>query len=300
MKKVSVCVVAYNQENYIRECLDSIVNQETTVDYEIIVVDDGSTDGTRSIINEFANKYDVIRPVYNKENLGVYQTFVKAHNLATGEYVCHCDGDDRWLADKLAKQVCFLDNNLDYSVVWCRMNLFNDFGGFLSGESFKYSDIFPDSIITLDDALKFGSVAAHSSIMYRRKFRITKEIKEFPLIDYYYTLEFLSSGKGKILKDVLAEYRVNAHSAITTTNGQDLMLCNLLYLGKYLKLDKKYKKPIFINACFNLVRHFKNRRYKLAIGYLKLAACSFNLATFWLLPKHFPQAIKLKTPKLDS
>ena len=69
--QVSVCVVTYNQENYIAECLESLVNQVTNFRYEIIVGEDCSTDGTRAIVQRYVEKYpDLIVPLFYKENVG--------------------------------------------------------------------------------------------------------------------------------------------------------------------------------------------------------------------------------------
>jgi cellulose synthase/poly-beta-1,6-N-acetylglucosamine synthase-like glycosyltransferase len=69
--KVSVCVVTYNQEKYIGQCLQSVVDQETDFDFEVLVADDCSTDGTRLILHEFANKYPgIVKPILSEVNVG--------------------------------------------------------------------------------------------------------------------------------------------------------------------------------------------------------------------------------------
>lgn len=110
--KVSVCVVTYNQEKYIAQCLQSILDQETDFDFEIIVGDDCSTDGTREIVREFADKYpEKFRLLFHSKNIGAALNYAKTHELATGEYVAHMDGDDLMLPCKLQKQVnAFVEN----------------------------------------------------------------------------------------------------------------------------------------------------------------------------------------------
>lgn len=69
--KVSVCVVTYNQEKYIHECLQSLVDQETDFEFEVIVGDDGSTDGTRAVVVDFARKYPkIVKPLLHEKNNG--------------------------------------------------------------------------------------------------------------------------------------------------------------------------------------------------------------------------------------
>lgn len=92
MKKVSVIVPAYNAEKYIDKCLDSLVNQ-TLKDIEIIVVNDGSTDKTQTIINKYAKKYKNVVSI-EKENGGQSSARNIGINNATGEYISFVDSDD--------------------------------------------------------------------------------------------------------------------------------------------------------------------------------------------------------------
>src|SRR5690606_20223531 len=103
--KVSVCVVAYNHEKYIRECLQSLIDQSVDFEYEIIVGDDASSDGTREIIEELSGKYpNLIIPIIHRKNIGPVGNYFSVHRLARGEYVCHMDGDDVSMSEKLQEQ----------------------------------------------------------------------------------------------------------------------------------------------------------------------------------------------------
>ena len=96
--KVSVCVVTYNQKKYIRQCLQSIVDQEADFDFEVIVGDDCSEDGTREIVQEFVERYPgLVKAVLHEKNVGIVVNYRSVHDLARGEYIAHCDGDDLWL-----------------------------------------------------------------------------------------------------------------------------------------------------------------------------------------------------------
>lgn len=118
---VSVCSIAYNQVQYIKECLDGIMMQQTDFKFELIIHDDASTDGTAEIIKEYANKYpEIIRPILQTENQyskgkGILAPFV--YPRAQGKYIALCEGDDYWTDPlKLQKQVDFLEANPDYSM----------------------------------------------------------------------------------------------------------------------------------------------------------------------------------------
>src|SRR6266480_3387289 len=124
--KVSVCVVTYNQNQYIRRCLQNIVDQETDFDFEVIVADDCSTDGTRAIVQEFADRYPkLMRPILNPKNLGPFQNYRHAHQAALGDYVAHIDGDDSACRGKLVKQKRYLDRHQDCVLVAHRMSIWD-------------------------------------------------------------------------------------------------------------------------------------------------------------------------------
>lgn len=99
MAKVSVIIPAYNSEQFIAETLDSLVNQ-TLKDIEVVIVNDGSTDGTQSIIDEYCSKYDIFKS-YIKENGGVSRARNYGLERATGEYVVFLDADDTYTETSL-------------------------------------------------------------------------------------------------------------------------------------------------------------------------------------------------------
>ncbi len=113
---VSVICIAYNQEKYIRECLDSVLCQKTDFKFEIIVQDDASSDNTVAIIKEYAEKYPkLIVPVLHTENQFSkygYIVFDDVLTIARGDYIAFCECDDFWCDDnKLQMQVDILRNN---------------------------------------------------------------------------------------------------------------------------------------------------------------------------------------------
>ncbi len=112
MAKVSVIIPTFNRANYICETIDSVLSQ-TYKDYEIIVVDDGSTDNTKEVISKYNEK---IRYFY-QENKGVSAARNYAISNAKGEYVAFLDDDDIWLQNKLEKQIDVLDKNPDLGFV---------------------------------------------------------------------------------------------------------------------------------------------------------------------------------------
>lgn len=161
--KVSVCVVTYNQEKYIAECLQSLVDQETDFPFEIIVGEDCSTDSTRQIVEEFALKYpDLIVRNYHDENVGAVENIIKTYGVAKGKYICHMDGDDYALPGKLKAQVRALDANPDCVICSHDMKQVDQKGN-LVRSSFRAKE---SGVYKLSDLYKDLPFFAHSSKMF--------------------------------------------------------------------------------------------------------------------------------------
>jgi glycosyltransferase involved in cell wall biosynthesis len=120
--KVSICLLTYNQQNYIGQALDSILEQKVNFEYEIVIGDDASTDNNVEIINKYIAKHPTkIRAYFHPINLGPKKfpgknNFLHSFFNCNGQYIVHIEGDDYFCdPTKLQKQVDFLDNNPTYS-----------------------------------------------------------------------------------------------------------------------------------------------------------------------------------------
>ena len=111
--KVSIICTNYNKEAWIEEAIQSFLNQKCNFDYEIILVDDASSDHSPQIIEHYAKQFpEKIKAVFHQENLGITKTWIEACKLAQGDYIARCDGDDYWTDEyKLQKQVEILDKS---------------------------------------------------------------------------------------------------------------------------------------------------------------------------------------------
>ena len=115
--KLSVFVVTYNQEEFIKRALDSVLMQKVSFNYEIIIGEDCSTDSTPQICDEYAAKYPFIRVYHHKQNKGLVKNWEFVFNHCRGEYVAMLEGDDFWLSkNKLQKQVEWLDEHPDFVI----------------------------------------------------------------------------------------------------------------------------------------------------------------------------------------
>lgn len=212
---VSICVQTYNHEAYIRECLDSLLNQEVNFEYEILLGEDASSDNTRNICIEYADKYpEKIRLFFHhrenniKINGAPTGKFNYLYNLmsAYGTYIAICEGDDYWVEkNKLQKQVDYLQLNSDCNVTWTDYKIFN-------GNNFEATnfDFYQDEI-KLDYTNIFRPYCTYTlTVVFRKSainFDILLGLDHFKDNSLYILL--LKDSYGVFLNFISAVYRVH-------------------------------------------------------------------------------------------
>lgn len=215
---VSVCMSAYNNEMYVGKALDSILMQETDFDYEIVVCDDCSQDGTVKILKEYQEKYpDIINVLENKENMGVMKIMSKIFRNAKGKYIAMLDSDD-YLKDpfKLQKQYAFLEENPEYILSHHGVDLIDE-----NDEPLKSGAIFHPRDYEEEEMMMGKAPTRMATLFFRNKnFNFLK-----PIIDARYNLVTLTHilgfyGKAKYQENVgNSVYRVHSggnHSGRST------------------------------------------------------------------------------------
>lgn len=203
---VSVICITYNQEVYIRQALEGFVAQKRDkYNLEIIVADDGSTDGTQGIIREFATRYpQLFKPILRTQNIGAWTNFLDGLNSSNGEYIALCEGDDYWTDDhKLQKQVTYMENNPDYALCFHRVKVVYE-------NDEKRDEIFPQhtSGFTVKNLLQ-GNFIQTNSVMYRRQDYASLIPNAMPG-DWYLHLFHAQFGKIGFLDETMAVYRRHA------------------------------------------------------------------------------------------
>ena len=159
--KVSVLMSVYNSELYLAEAIESILSQSFT-DFEFIIVDDGSTDESNKIIQDYAGADKRIRHVTLSENHGLAGALNHGLSLANGTYIARMDSDDISLPTRFQQQIAFIDNNPEVGVLGSRMQVVNKDKQLL----FDYDVPLAHSLIVWN--LFFGRTFAHPSVMMRR------------------------------------------------------------------------------------------------------------------------------------
>ena len=135
---VSIICTVFNKEPWLKKTIDSFLAQQTEFSFEIILVDDASSDGSRSIIQDYqANYPDLIRAFYQNENQGIAKTWVAICKEARGQYIARCDGDDFWIDPlKLQKQVDLLASRPDCRWSNTDFDIYDEHGNFVSKAGF--------------------------------------------------------------------------------------------------------------------------------------------------------------------
>lgn len=128
---VSILMLTYNHQKYVRRALDSVLGQETEYSFEIVVSDDASQDGTQELLLGYKDRYqDKISLLLSATNQGLIPNFLKAYKACRGKYIAICEGDDFWISrNKLQRQVSYLESHPDCNLTFHRaVNLYESSG----------------------------------------------------------------------------------------------------------------------------------------------------------------------------
>lgn len=216
---VSVLLPVYNDEPFLRAALDSVLTQ-TWTDFELIAVDDGSTDGSSEILAEAARRDPRVR-VQHRPNGGIISALNDAIGVARGRYLARMDGDDLSEPTRFARQVEFLDAHPEVVAVGATYRLL----GTMTGDV-----VMPRSASQCRDRLLIATPVAHGAAMIRRDSLQDNNIRYRPEFrhaeDFRLFSELAAVGELANLPDVL--YRVRVHPAqISSTAEVQQRRCHL-------------------------------------------------------------------------
>lgn len=167
--KVSIICTNYNKEAWIEEAIQSFLNQKCNFDYEIILVDDASSDHSPQIIEHYAKQFpEKIKAVFHQENLGITKTWIEVCKLAQGDYIARCDGDDYWTDEyKLQKQVEILDKSETSSWSCSDFDIISESGELRHKEAIKNGII--RKMSSFEEMLAFRGMTMSSTWLVDRK-----------------------------------------------------------------------------------------------------------------------------------
>lgn len=295
--KVSICVVTYNHEKYIQQCLQSIIDQKTNFEFEIIIGDDCSTDKTREITEQFAEKYpNTVKLLTHSKNIGAVKNYIAVHEFASGEYIAHVDGDDYILPHKLQIQCDFLDENPDINIAWHRMYVKSEVSGLMQEDRIELENL-PRRKFERKDILRFITIGMNSSKMYRASVRDIV-YPSFPMLDYFANVEQVKNGYAGFAGDVpLGVYRAGMGMASVGNMTKDLLGKTFLY---FLERYPQYRSDIGGAAFLLFLAALKNRKWKDCSLFLPTLRKTFGWKVIFEIFHNRKIIAMLRLPKLSK
>ncbi len=268
---VSACIISYNQSEFIAQTLDAALAQKLKVDYEIVVGDDASTDGTKAIISERANSDYRIRQLDGSVNLGMHKNWERTILACKGDYIAICEGDDFWdNSEKLKKQVEILEQNPDASACFSNAQVI-DQNGVVS--EYSYVDqVF--SKLSANDffQLNFNPIPT-CTVVFRKSMFSGFPVEYFssPFADWILHTVLIQNGPFIYLPEITSAYRKHA-GGVWSGLMEERQLQNKL---KAIKIIRTIVRPEFHDSVDNALRLqldkllYFYREEKAAFKYLK-------------------------------
>lgn len=285
---VSVVVITYNQKEFLRECIDSILAQDYP-NFEIIVADDASIDGTQDMLREYNKKHpDLFKLELAVKNQGITANSNAGHFACSGKYIAWMGGDDLMLPGKISKQVQYMENNPQCTICYHQHEAFDSKTGERIYLSFKrYRRRSGD----VRQSIRHGTFNGALATMVRRsKTPKTGFDESIPVAsDWLFWVESLANG-GTIeyIDEVLSRYRRHDNNVTRITNQlgmnklDHLNSCNIL-IKKYPNF---YKDIMYRYGSLML----ENRRY---LPYNRALWVGFKLT--WRIDAAFGLILSLLT-----
>jgi cellulose synthase/poly-beta-1,6-N-acetylglucosamine synthase-like glycosyltransferase len=209
--RVSVCIVTFNQEAYIADCLLSVLAQDVPFEIEILVGDDASTDGTAAVVSQIMDRHPGRVSYFGHErNLGPSGNYQFLIERARGEFIAHLDGDDYWLPGKLRAQVAFMEVHLDCVAAYTNAIVVGSAQNMMGVFSNAQPEVFDETYL-----LSRGNFLNHSSMIYRANERHRILELQGNFIDYRMHLRLSRAGKLGFLNALLVGYRMYLPQAMT-------------------------------------------------------------------------------------
>ncbi|MBP7162212.1 MAG: glycosyltransferase family 2 protein [Candidatus Omnitrophica bacterium] len=251
MPKVSVIIPAYNSALYLGEAIDSVLNQ-TFQDFEIIIIDDGSTDGTKALVEKYLNYPQPKVRYYYQENNGPVASRNLGIKVAKGEYLAFLDSDDCYLPRFLEECiVCLEEENLDVVIPKCFLKRFIDRDDNNQIETIRRED-FPKDFIELYKLLYEKHAGSQVMVVIRKCFELVGLYDEESYVEDWdiwirFAQHHLRLGQTKT-EQPLWIYRIREGSRWNSSANEAKKL-----LGQYQVLKKHQKAAFVVDPSFKKV-----------------------------------------------
>ena len=248
---LSVFCLVYNHKDFIARAIEGMLMQKTDFKFEIVIGEDNSTDGSREIVFEYAEKYpEMITVVTSEVNVGMKANAARTKKMCTGKYIAFCEGDDYWTYPlKLQTQVDFLETNPDFSLCFHNAILLWD-------DKSRQPDYFCSKdqklISTTEDVISSYFIPTASMVLRTEYFHDFPDwFKDVYNGDWGTQLIFSTKGKIRYFDDLMSVYRKNAHGLSGSAGKKreyikGKMIELLINFNEYTnyKFEKNIKKRI--------------------------------------------------------
>ena len=269
---VSVLMPVYNGEPYLREAVESILNQ-SSIDFEFIIIEDGSIDGTYAILESYNDSRIVL--VHNQENIGLTRSLNKGLALAQGEYVARMDADDVAMPQRFEKQVAFLKKHPEIGILGSACQLIDTNGR--KQRVWKK----PTNDLQIRWISLLANPFAHPTVMMRRdilvQYGLTYDDGWLGVEDYDLWTRMLRHTRGANFIEPLLQYRVHfgetrKHREIQLKNHDRIAFCAIQEQLPEFNIDIEQvsqMRALFVGGN-EAVRGLNTRRAAIAEMYLDM------------------------------
>ena len=249
MEKVDILLATYNGEKYIREQIDSILNQ-TYKEFRLLISDDGSTDGTRDILNEYKAKDDRIEIFMQEENLGVVKNFEFLLKKVEAKYYMFSDQDDIWKDEKIEKSLKKIEEGFDlvYSdleVVDENLNVTYESYWKLKGIYKKIKKYNNFESLYLNNFITGCTVISKKELI--DSFMPLPNISKFVLHDYWISLIISQNGKIAYIEEPLIKYRQHKNNKVGSKKKSDELKSIDEIRSLFIQVKKEHFKVFIEN-----------------------------------------------------
>lgn len=260
---ISVILNSFNLAHFIGFALDSLLAQDYTGEYEIVIVDDASTDHSREVINAYRDPK--IKPIFLEQNRGARYATELAFAQTKGQFICRFDADDAWPVDFFSKTIQVLSSHPDIDMVYGDYISINEAGEITSGRDNiqrrdKDQPVLDNEFV---DILKRYYINAPTIMFRRAAFARALPMPDLltNFIDWYISLRVLQTGRAYYLHEPLAYYRIhgtNMHKAQISSRMGERVTHFIMdeFVQKNDFFDSRQKKEIIAVNDYTLAEKY--------------------------------------------
>ena len=262
---LSVCLITYNHENYIRQAIEGVLMQQVNFNWELIIADDFSTDGTRAILKEYQQQHpNHIRLILQQKNVGAAQNWFDLMKTPQSKYIAYFEGDDYWIdPNKLQKQVDFLEQNQNFTLCHSDVRLVDIHNKTIENHPLKYWNA-TNPILDYRFAI-FTPIAFSCTSVFRNVVSFDRLSKKVQAGDWMLWVLLTLKGNAKYFDEKFSVYRQGSGVSTTSVWHKDfhyraLFLLKQTSIRNNFSQNKWLAKGILYYALSQMAKVFRVKK----------------------------------------